>query len=125
MNQRCVACHTVSPTETPKGPFLGDIAVRYKRPELLESILKPNAKIAQGWENVTVALKDGRSFAGKVVKENDAQIVVNNSEDGDVNIDKAEIKTRNRALSGMPEEFRQILTKDELRNLVEFLANQK
>jgi putative heme-binding domain-containing protein len=82
-------------------------------------------KIAQGWENVTIALNDGRSFAGQVKKETADEIVVYNQEDGDVTIKKSDIKTRNRALSGMPEEFRQILTKQELRDLVEFLASQK
>jgi quinoprotein glucose dehydrogenase len=85
----------------------------------------PKAKVAQGWENVTITLKDGRSFAGSVKKETDTQIFLNSPEDGDVTINKSEIKSRNRALSGMPEEFRQILTKEELRNLVEFLASQK
>jgi len=64
-------------------------------------------------------------LAGQVKKETDDEVVVNNSEDGDVAIKKADIKARNRALSGMPEEFRQILTKPELRDLVEFLATQK
>ena len=61
----------------------------------------------------------------QVKKENDTELVVCNQEDGDVTIKKSDIKTRNRALSGMPEEFRQILTKQELRDLVEFLASQK
>jgi hypothetical protein len=39
-----------------------------------------------------------------------------------VKISKAEIKTRERGLSGMPEELRQVLTKHEVRDLVEFLA---
>jgi quinoprotein glucose dehydrogenase len=121
----CSRCHQIKGEGGEAGPNLTGIGSRQPRSYILESIITPNAKIAQGWENVTIALKDGRSFAGKVVKENDTQIVVNNSEDGDVTINKSNIKTRNRALSGMPEEFRQILTKDELRDLVEFLASQK
>ena len=121
----CSRCHKIGSDGGEAGPNLTGIGSRQPRGYILESIITPNAKIAQGWENVTIALKDGRSFAGKVVKENDAQLIVNNSEDGDVTINKAEIKTRNRALSGMPEEFRQILTKVELRDLVEFLASQK
>jgi hypothetical protein len=35
---------------------------------------------------------------------------------------KADIQSRERGLSAMPEEFRQVLTKQELRNLVEFLS---
>jgi quinoprotein glucose dehydrogenase len=121
----CSRCHKIGNDGGETGPNLSGIGSRQPRSYLLESIITPNAKIAQGWENVTISLNDGRSFAGKVVKETDSQIVVTNSEDGDVTIAKSEIKTRNRALSGMPEEFRQILTKQELRDLVEFLASQK
>ena len=121
----CSRCHQVNGEGGEAGPNLTGIGSRQTRAYLIESIIMPNAKIAQGWENVTIALNDGRSFAGQVKKETDNAVVVYNAEDGDVTINKADIKTRNRALSGMPEEFRQILTKQELRDLVEFLANQK
>jgi hypothetical protein len=39
-----------------------------------------------------------------------------------VAIDKAEIKSREPGVSGMPEGFGQILSKRDLRDLVEFLA---
>jgi hypothetical protein len=38
---------------------------------------------------------------------------------------KADIKARERGLSGMPEELRQVLSKQDLRDLVEFLAGPK
>jgi quinoprotein glucose dehydrogenase len=121
----CSRCHQINGEGGEAGPKLTGIGSRQPRSYILESIIMPNAKIAQGWENVTIALNDGRSFAGQVKKETADELVVYNQEDGDVTIKKSEIKTRNRALSGMPEEFRQILTKQELRDLVEFLASQK
>jgi quinoprotein glucose dehydrogenase len=121
----CSRCHQVNGEGGEAGPKLTGIGSRQSRSYVLESIVMPNNKIAEGWENVTISLRDGRSFAGKVVKETNDTIVVNNTEDGDVPLKKSAISTRNRALSGMPEEFRQILTKQELRDLVEFLATQK
>jgi quinoprotein glucose dehydrogenase len=121
----CSRCHQINGEGGEAGPKLTGIGSRQPRSYILESIILPNAKIAQGWENVTIALNDGRSFAGQVKKETDSELVVCNQEDGDVTIKKSDIKTRNRALSGMPEEFRQILTKQELRDLVEFVANQR
>ena len=50
---------------------------------------------------------------------------INSPEDGLIQIKKAEIKSRERGLSAMPEELRQVLTKQELRDLVEFLASSK
>lgn len=121
----CSRCHQIGNEGGEAGPKLTGIGAHQSRGYILESIVLPNARFAEGWENVTISLKDGRSFAGKVVKENDSAIIVNNTEDGDVTINKSDIATRNRALSGMPEEFRQILSKQELRDLVEFLASQK
>ena len=48
--QSCVACHTDADGQTPKGPHLVDIGKRYKADELIESILLPSAKLAQGYE---------------------------------------------------------------------------
>ena len=49
--------------QTPTGPFLGGIGTRYNRTELCESILKPNVKIAQGFE--TQWLKTGTTKKSK------------------------------------------------------------
>jgi len=40
-------------------------------------------------------------------------------------VKKKEIKARTRGLSAMPEEFRQILSKSDLRDLVEYLSSLK
>jgi putative heme-binding domain-containing protein len=50
LRQGCSACHTISPDEPAKGPMLAGIATRYSREQLVESILRPDAVIAQGFE---------------------------------------------------------------------------
>ena len=67
--QSCRACHTDADGQTPKGPHLVDIGKRYSPAELVESILKPSAKIAQGYEAYSFAMADGRVFTGFVVSE--------------------------------------------------------
>ena len=58
-------CHTISPLDLPKGPPLYEAGSRYKRDELIESILKPSAKIAQGFETKFFLLNDGaHEFVG-------------------------------------------------------------
>ena len=46
-------------------------------------------------------------------------------QDGLLKIKKADITTREKGQSGMPEGFGAILTKQEIRNLVEFIATLK
>src|SRR5262249_27085414 len=60
----CFACHTTADGQTPKGPHLVDIGQRYKADELIESILKPSAKIAQGYETYVFSTRDGRVLTG-------------------------------------------------------------
>jgi quinoprotein glucose dehydrogenase len=121
----CARCHLVGTEGGLAGPKLTGIGARQSREYLLESIIFPNKELAKGFENVLVLMKDGSSVAGTVEKEDASELVINSPEDGEVRVKKAEITSRQKTLSGMPEEFRQILTKQDLRNLVEFLASLK
>ena len=121
----CSRCHTVENEGGQAGPSLTGIGNRQTREYLLESIVFPNKELAKGFENVLVTMKDGIGYSGSVEKEDSTELVINSPEDGQVRVKKSEIRSRERALSGMPEEFRQILTKHDLRNLIEFLASQK
>ena len=121
----CARCHMIGTEGGMAGPKLTGIGSRQGREYLLESIVFPNKELAKGFENVLVSLNDGSSVAGSVEKEDANELVINSPEDGEVRVKKANIKSRQKALSGMPEEFRQILTKQDLRNLVEFLASLK
>jgi putative heme-binding domain-containing protein len=78
IKQGCVACHTVSTNDPPKGPFLGDIATRYPRAELIESILKPNAKIAQGFTTHWFETKEEDRYEGFVVRESGDEVEIRN-----------------------------------------------
>jgi putative heme-binding domain-containing protein len=67
--QSCIACHTYASGQNPKGPHLVDIGKRYKPAELLESLLKPSAKIAQGFDTYSFVTDKGRLITGFVVLE--------------------------------------------------------
>ena len=66
--QSCYVCHTVSKNQTPRGPYLGDIS-RYSRAQLIESIIKPNAKLTQGFETHWFQVKGDDEYEGFVVRE--------------------------------------------------------
>lgn len=51
----CAACHTVSGKGGNVGPILDGIAVRADRAYMLESLMDPNAKLAQGFENLEIS----------------------------------------------------------------------
>ena len=67
--QSCISCHTFANGQQPKGPHLVDIGKRYKRAELIESIVQPSKKIAQGFDTWAIAMEDGKIHTGFVVLE--------------------------------------------------------
>jgi quinoprotein glucose dehydrogenase len=121
----CLRCHAIKGKGGNVGPDLGGIAKRQSRDYLMESILEPNKQIAPGFENIIVTLKSGNVAAGIVKSEDANELILNSPEDGIVKIKKGEIAKRERGLSSMPEGMGKMLTKFELRDLIEFLAELK
>jgi putative membrane-bound dehydrogenase-like protein len=122
----CIACHTTRNDEPPKGPFLGDIATRYNRAELCESILKPSAKIAQGFETQWFKTKDDSEYEGFVTREGGDDLDLRNVAGITTTLAKKEIIERGkREKSIMPEGLADKLTTSELASLLAFLDTLK
>ncbi len=119
----CLRCHRVGGNGGTVGPVLDGVGKRLQRRELLESVVHPNAKIAVGFEQAQLTLKDGGSRSGMVKKETETQIVLESLEDGEMTVAKSDIASRSRGLSAMPEGLEKLMTRQELRDLIEFLAS--
>jgi quinoprotein glucose dehydrogenase len=121
----CVKCHKAGGEGGEVGPDLVGVATRQNREYLLESLVFPNKQIAAGFETLIVVQNDGPAYAGILKSETDQELVINSPEDGLVTVKKSNIKRRQRGQSGMPEGMGTVLTKVELRDLIEFLASLK
>lgn len=122
----CIACHTVSDAEPPKGPNLAAAAKIYDRAALIESILKPNAKIAQGFETQWFKTKKQGDFDGFVVREGGDSVDVRNIVGQTVTIEKGDIKERGkRENSMMPEGLLNAFSPAELASLLAYLESLK
>lgn len=121
----CLRCHKINGEGGDVGPELAGLGETKGREYLLESIVQPNRQIAAGFENVLLTMNNGTEYAGLVKSETDAELVLNSPEDGVMTLNKADIKTRLRSLSAMPEDLIANLSKRELRDLIEFLAVTK
>lgn len=121
----CLRCHKVGPDGGEIGPVMDGIGSKKTRDYILLSIVNPNAEIAAGFESVIVTTKDGQAFAGTLKSEDKKELVINSPEDGIIKVAKKNIDSRERGLSGMPPEMAKILSKQDLRNLIEYLANLK
>jgi quinoprotein glucose dehydrogenase len=121
----CFRCHKINGEGGEVGPEMAGLGAKQSREYLLESILFPNKTIAPGFESVLVTLKNGASYAGMLKSETDTELIINSPEDGLLTVKKADLKTRDRGLSAMPEELGNMLSKSDLRNLIEFLSTLK
>ena len=121
----CTRCHKIHGEGGEVGPILDGIGARQQREYLLESILLPNKQIAAGFETLIVSLKNGTSYAGILKSESKKELVINSPEDGIVKVAVKDIEKRTTGLSGMPPNFGEVLSKQDIRNLVEYLSSIK
>jgi quinoprotein glucose dehydrogenase len=121
----CLKCHKISGQGGEVGPDLTGIGRREKREYLLESLVDPNRQIAKGFETVVVEMKNGQVHVGILKGEDAGQLRLITADGVIITIAKDQIEGRSRGKSAMPEDIIQKLSKSEVRDLVEFLANLK
>ncbi len=118
----CVACHTTSQDQAQKGPYLGNIAQTYKRPDLAENILDPNKTIAQGFTTNVFTLKSGEVNMGFVVREGADKVTVRNVAAQESTYDVKDIAKRDTLpTSIMPPGLVNNLTVKEFASLLDYL----
>ena len=105
--------------------MLNGIGARYDRRTLLESIVAPDARIAEGFKSIVLALKDGTVVAGVLKSENAKEVIVVTADAVPVAVPVAEIEERAAGISAMPSDLATKLTPREIRDVVEFLSTMK
>ncbi|HEX3447896.1 MAG TPA: PVC-type heme-binding CxxCH protein [Isosphaeraceae bacterium] len=126
----CVRCHKVrdssgEPVGGEVGPELSGIGNRQTRAYLLESIVDPNKQIAQGFESVVLATNDGQVHTGVLRGEDDKEVRLIMADGKPDVVRKELIEERKRGPSAMPNDLARKLSRAELRDMIEFLANLK
>ena len=120
----CVRCHMVGGEGGAAGPALDGIGRTHSREYLLEAIVAPNTTIAPGYDAVFVTRRDGTTVMGSIAGEDDTGLTLRPvSGEAPIRVPRADIAKRENAPSSMPEIFGTVLTRTELRDLVEFLAS--
>ncbi len=126
---QCLRCHKCEIGDSAVGPDLTKIGAVKNRNYLLQSVVFPNATIADGFQTVVLTTKDNKMVAGRLVQEDVGQLTVETvDEQGktkQVNVAADAVKERLSAPSPMPENIRDQLSRSELRDLVEYLATRK
>ena len=126
IQQSCITCHTLDKGEALKGPFMGQIGAIMTRKQIAESILTPNASIAQGFSTVQVQTKDGKTVMGFVTEEAADKIVLRDISGAVHTILTKNIQKREDLKNSiMPPGMANALSYEEFASLITFLSKQK
>jgi quinoprotein glucose dehydrogenase len=118
----CIRCHKVGGVGGDVGPPLSSVGLNHPRRYLLESIVFPNAVITPGYSQTTLRLLDGRVIAGRIEEETTERVVLLLPDGQRRRIALAEVETRQTTGSAMPEGLAKLLTKRQMRDLIEYLT---
>ena len=127
----CVKCHTTDTHEEQKGPYLGDVGTKFDAKYIVESVLRPNAKIAQGFATIRVVATDtngkgSTEYIGFVTKESADELQMRDLTGKVMTINKSRI-TKRDTLPGsmMPEGLTDGTPIDDFRSLLAYLQSLK
>jgi putative heme-binding domain-containing protein len=122
---RCSQCHVVAGVGFNMGPDLTDVAKRFQGEKLLRQILEPSAEIHEKFRTMQFLMLDGRVIAGVVKEEQpgEFQVITNLlAPDAVTRLKRGEVDQQAASkVSAMPESLVNVLTKEELVNLLSYL----
>jgi len=120
----CIRCHSVGGQGGEVGPNLSNIGNVLTREQILQAMIEPSARLSPGYGMVVLTLKDGQTAAGILTFENDHELILKTSEAEPLKIASSRISKRDNVPSSMPP-MGAMMTKREIRDVVEFLAGLK
>jgi putative heme-binding domain-containing protein len=119
----CVACHKIGGQGGIVGPELDAVGRGVPVELLIEAVVWPNRQIKEGYVATTLTLKDGRKLQGYKVSEAGGEMQLRELASGQTSrFTAAQIAERQEAGSLMPEGLIMNMTREELRDLVAYLA---
>ncbi len=105
---------------------MGQIGSIMNRQSIAESILKPDASIAQGFSTAHIVTKDGKNIMGFVTEESAGAVKLRDITGNVQTINKGDIQKREQLeKSIMPTGLANALSLEEFASLVSFLERQK
>jgi putative heme-binding domain-containing protein len=124
--KQCASCHRFGALGKDVGPDMTTIASRFKKRDVLDSILWPSKVISDQYQAEMFELKDGKIVTGVIVRETVAAVQVRTAETPDKPVAVPKSQIANRAASTvslMPEGLLDGLSHTEIANLLAFVMS--
>ncbi|MDH4089683.1 MAG: PmoA family protein [Cyclobacteriaceae bacterium] len=121
----CSACHTLYGEGGKIGPDITG-SNRANIDYLLSNLIDPSGEIQDDYRMVVITSRDGRTYSGNVVAENDRQITLRVIGQDQLVLNKSDIQSRETAaVSMMPEGLVQTLSDKDVLDLVAYLRTDQ
>jgi len=123
-DKQCASCHRFGEIGKDVGPDLTTIASRFKKKDLLESILWPSRIISDQYQSEMFELNDGSVVTGVLVRESAIAVLVRTADNPEKPVQIPKAKIANRATSPvslMPEGLLDGYSHEEIANLLSFV----
>jgi len=120
----CAGCHRFGGIGKDVGPDLTTITSRFKKRDILESVLWPSKVMSDQYQMEMFELNDGKIVSGLIVRENATAVLVRTAENPDkpVVVSKAQIADRaSSTVSLMPEGLFDALDSTQIADLLAFV----
>lgn len=122
----CGRCHRIKDEGGKVGPDLSFIGSARTVPFTLESILDPNKVITAGFTTILAMTKDGKFVTGVKKNEDESSLDIIDKEGQEIRLPKEDIKKfKTQTVSMMPGNFVELLSVEEVRDILAFLETQK
>jgi putative membrane-bound dehydrogenase-like protein len=122
----CVKCHAVSGNGGTVGPDLAGIGLKYKREDLMTSILEPSKTIAQGYETIVITTKKGQVLTGVFKGETGDSVSLMDKDGKKYTVPKKQIDEKYfSTVSTMPNGLNEGMTLQDFADLIAFLEARR
>ena len=124
VDAQCLTCHRFGNDGGVSGPELTGAASKYSERDLLEAILEPSKIISDQYQDHTVFVKDGEVFTGRLVSDSGDEIIIETDRTAGTTekIPRSQVEQiRPAAFSPMPQGLVNVLTQDEILDLLSYL----
>jgi len=122
----CTACHAIGYAGGRLGPDLTRIGQARTARDLLEAIVAPSASFVQGYEPFTVTTRDGAQHFGLLRKNSPDEVLLATGPQTETRLSRGDVtEMQPNAVSLMPLGYEQLLSVQELADLIAFLNPKK
>ncbi len=122
----CAKCHAVSGQGGQVGPDLAGIALKYKREDLMTSVLEPSKVIAQGYETIVISTTKGKTISGVFKGETADAVNLADAEGKAISVAKKDIDERAFSpISMMPNGLNEGMTLHDFADVIAYLEARR